>query len=160
MLDGGMNGRLIGAKLTSVRYMWTEDQAHYAEWAKHFRAKGWFDRTFDYSCDEPPNGCSWASINARTAMVHAADPGFQHAGDDAARATGDSSTGVDAGIDIMVPGINWLDPMPPVTNAARQLRPRGWRRRRSKKMWMVPVVRRRRLQQRRGRHAVGLADAT
>ena len=62
------------------------DQAHYAEWAKHFRAKGWFDRTFDYSCDEPPAGCSWSSINTRTAMVHAADPQLHDAGDDAARA--------------------------------------------------------------------------
>jgi len=114
MLDGGMNGRLIGAKLTAVRYMWSADQAHYAEWAKHFRAKGWFDRTFDYSCDEPPNGCSWSSINARTAMVHAADPGFQ------TLVTTPLATaqqqGVAAGIDILVPGINWLDPMPPATN--------------------------------------------
>jgi len=114
MLDGGMNGRLVGAKLTAVRYMWTEDQAHYAEWAKHFHAKGWFDRTFDYSCDEPPNGCSWSSINTRTAMVHAADPAFQ------TLVTTPLATaqqqGVVDGIDILVPGINWLDPMPPLTN--------------------------------------------
>jgi hypothetical protein len=114
MLDGGMGGRLIGAKLTSVRYMWDLDSAHYAEWAKHFRAKGWFDRTFDYSCDEPPAGCTWSAINARTSMVHAGDPGFQTlVTTTLAEAT---QNGVLPGIDLLVPGIVWLDPMPPATN--------------------------------------------
>lgn len=115
MLDGGMGGRLIGARLTSVRYMWTYDQAHYAEWARHFRQKGWFDRTFDYSCDEPPAGCSWSAINTRTAMVHAADPGFTTlVTTSLAEAT---KNGVVDGIDLLVPGIVWLDPMPPATNS-------------------------------------------
>jgi len=114
MLDGSMGGRLVGAKLTSVRYQWTFDQAHYAEWAKHFRAKGWFDRTFDYSCDEPPNGCAWSSINARTAMVHAADPGFQTLVTTPLETA--KQEGVVDGIDILVPGLMWLDPMPPLTN--------------------------------------------
>ncbi len=114
MLDGGMGGQLIGAKLTEVRYTWTADQAHYAEWAKHFRDKGWFSRTFDYSCDEPPNGCSWTSINARTAMVHAADPQFRTlVTTQLAPAT---DNGVLAGIDVLVPTVGLLDPMPPATN--------------------------------------------
>jgi MYXO-CTERM domain-containing protein len=114
MLDGGMGGRLQGAKLTAVRYQWTVDQAHFSEWAKHFRAKGWFDRTFDYSCDEPPAGCSWSSINGRTAMVHAADPGFQTlVTTQMGPATQNSVLG---GIDILVPTDNLLDPMPPDTN--------------------------------------------
>ncbi|HEY2744441.1 MAG TPA: glycoside hydrolase domain-containing protein [Polyangia bacterium] len=114
MLDGGMGGALVGAKLTAVRYMWTVDQAHYAEWAKHFRAKGWLDRTFDYSCDEPPAGCAWSSINARTAMVHAADPDFTTlVTTQLAPAT---QNGVVAGIDALVPTDNLLDPMPPSTN--------------------------------------------
>jgi len=114
MLDGQMNGRLVGAKATSMRYMWTQDQAHYAEWAKHFKAKGWFDRTFDYTCDEPPAGCAWSDINARTAMVHAADPDFQTlVTTPLAKAT---SNGVLTGIDILVPTDNGIDPMPPDTN--------------------------------------------
>ncbi|MCA1664195.1 MAG: hypothetical protein LC659_08000, partial [Myxococcales bacterium] len=121
MLDGGMGGRLIGAKLTSVRYMWDFDSAHYAEWAKHFRAKGWFDRTFDYSCDEPPAGCTWAQINARTATVHAGDAGFQTlVTTSLAEAT---QNGVLPGIDLLVPGIVWLDPMPPSTNLAATYSP-------------------------------------
>ena len=103
-----MGGQLIGAKLTEVRYTWTADQAHYAEWAKHFRDKGWFSRTFDYSCDEPPNGCSWTSINARTAMVHAADPQFRTlVTTQLAPAT---DNGVLAGIDVLVPTVGLLDP--------------------------------------------------
>jgi hypothetical protein len=114
LLDGAAGGRLAGAKLTSLRYNWTADQAHFAEWAKHFHAKGWFDRTFDYSCDEPPAGCSWDSINARTSMVHAADPAFQTlVTTTLAEAT---QNGVVAGIDLLVPGIVWLDPMAPATS--------------------------------------------
>ncbi|MDB4971214.1 MAG: hypothetical protein JWN44_6903 [Myxococcales bacterium] len=114
MLDGSMGGRLQGAKLTSVRYMWTEDQAHLAEWAKHFRAKGWMERTFDYSCDEPPAGCSWSSINARTSMVHAADAKFQTLV--TTQMAPAQANGVLAGIDLLVPTVNLLDPMPPEVN--------------------------------------------
>ncbi|HEX6838438.1 MAG TPA: glycoside hydrolase domain-containing protein, partial [Polyangia bacterium] len=116
MLDGGMGGRLVGAKLTSVSYQWTVDQAHYAEWAKHFRAKGWFDRTFDYTCDEPPAGCSWSSINTRSAMVHAADPGFPTL---VTTQLGEATqNGVLAGIDILVSEPILLDPMPPEVSSA------------------------------------------
>ena len=77
MLNGTLGGRLVGAKVTSMRYAWTVDQAHYNEWAKHFTAQGWLDRTFDYTCDEPPNGCAWDTIAPRAAMVHAASANFQ-----------------------------------------------------------------------------------
>ena len=85
MLDGGMGGRLHGAKLTSVRYMWDFDTAHYAEWAKHFRAKGWFDRTFDYSCDEPPAGCTWSQHQHAHCDGPRGRPRLPDAGDDDAR---------------------------------------------------------------------------
>src|SRR5437773_6735206 len=115
MMDGSMGGRLQGAKLTSMRYMWTADQAHFTEWAKHFKQKGWLDRTFDYSCDEPPAGCSWSSINGRTAMVHAADPQFQTL---VTTQMGPAlENGVLAGIDLLVPTVNLLDPMPPETSS-------------------------------------------
>ncbi|MGZ3441843.1 MAG: DUF4091 domain-containing protein, partial [Polyangia bacterium] len=115
MLDGGMGGRLNGAKLTAVRYMWTTDQAHYAEWANHFRQKGWLKRTFDYSCDEPPNGCTWSSVSARTQMVHAAAPDMQTL----VTTWMDQATqnGVLTGIDLIVPTVNQLDPMPPSANS-------------------------------------------
>ncbi len=135
MLDGSMGGRLVGAKLTAVRYQWTSDQAHYAEWAKHFRAKGWFDRTFDYSCDEPPNGCSWSSINARTSMVHAADAGFQTLV--TTQLTQATQNGVLGGIDILVSEPYLLDPKPPVTPLATSAAYGPWLATSpQKKMWI------------------------
>jgi hypothetical protein len=133
MMDGGMGGRLNGAKLTAVRYMWTADQAHYAEWANHFRSKGWLNRTFDYSCDEPPNGCSWASINARTAMVHAAAPDMQTL---VTTQMGPATqNGVLGGIDLIVPTVNLLDPMPPDANT-RNLYDGFLATSMQKKLWM------------------------
>ena len=114
MMDGGMATRLAGAKLTSVSYMWTADQPHFAEWARHFRDKGWLSRTFDYSCDEPPAGCSWASINARTAMVHAAAPDMRTLVTTQLEPA--TQNGVLGGIDVLVPTVNLLDPMPPAAN--------------------------------------------
>ena len=32
---------------------------------------------FDYTCDEPPNGCQWPEINTRAAAVHKASPNFR-----------------------------------------------------------------------------------
>jgi MYXO-CTERM domain-containing protein len=114
MLDGQMGGRLSGARLTSMRYTWTPDQAHFAEWAKHFRAKGWFDRTFDYTCDEPPAGCSWGDIPARAALVHAADPAFQTLV--TTPMTKAQANDLLGSVDILVPTDNGLDPMPPDAN--------------------------------------------
>jgi hypothetical protein len=114
MLDGTMAGRLAGARLTSLRYQWTVDQPHFAEWAKHFRAKGWFDRTFDYTCDEPPYGCKWTDIAPRAAMVHGADPQFEVL---VTTPLADATTnGVLGSIDTLVPTDNWIDPMPPAPN--------------------------------------------
>ncbi|MCU1280915.1 MAG: hypothetical protein JWM53_4461 [bacterium] len=114
MMNGAMGGRLAGAKLTSLRYAWTVDQPHFAEWAKHFRANGWLDRTFDYTCDEPPAGCAWNSIAPRAAMVHAADSQFQVlVTTNLAQATANGLLGI---VDTLVPADNWLDPMPPDTN--------------------------------------------
>jgi hypothetical protein len=114
MLNGGMGGRLVGAQLTSVRYQWTLDQAHYAEWAKHFRAQGWFDRTFDYTCDEPPNGCAWSAIPTRAAMVHGADAGFETLVTTTYAQA--AAAGVASSIDTLVPVVDFMDPMPPSSN--------------------------------------------
>jgi hypothetical protein len=114
LLDGTVGGRLTGAKLTTIHYQWVVDQAHYAEWAQHFRVHGWFNRTFDYTCDEPPAGCDWASINTRAAMVHAADPQFRTLVTTSISLA--QQNGVLSSVDILVPIIQWLDPEPPGTN--------------------------------------------
>jgi hypothetical protein len=121
MLDGNMAGRLIGAKLTSLRYSWTVDQAHYSEWANHFIARGWLDRTFDYTCDEPPNGCAWSAIAPRAAMVHAASPNFATLVTTTIALA--QANGVLGSIDTLVPVVDYVDPMPPATNTRAQYDP-------------------------------------
>jgi len=79
-LDGTvLHGKnfLEGAKLTAIAYTGDQVAASYAAWATHFKAKGWFDRLFDYTCDEPPNGCAFSDIPTRAAIVHAGDPNFR-----------------------------------------------------------------------------------
>lgn len=105
--NGTAGTRLSGAKLTSIRYSWTGDSAHYGAWAQHFKAQGWFDRTFDYTCDEPPNGCAYSDIPGRVSTVRAGDPDFRTlvtTNIDAA-----TSNGVLSDITQMTPIINEMD---------------------------------------------------
>ena len=77
LFDGTANTRLAGAKVTTIRYSWGASSTDYGAWASHFRQKGWFDRTYDYTCDEPPNGCAFTDIPGRVANVRAGDPEFR-----------------------------------------------------------------------------------
>jgi hypothetical protein len=109
LLDGTGGTRLKGAKLTSVRFAWTRDAASYKEWASHFKQKGWFDRTFDYTCDEPPAACSWSGLADTANTAHAGDPAFRTLSTttiDKAKANG-----VDSVLDTLVPIINELNPI-------------------------------------------------
>jgi len=111
LMDGTAPTRLPGARLTAAKYIGdqTSVDAH-KEWAEHFRSKGWFDRLFDYVCDEPPQTCAWGDINARTAAAHAADPDFRTL---VTTTIWDAqSHGVDGGIDILAPILNWTDDKP------------------------------------------------
>src|SRR5579863_519215 len=77
-LDGTVLGdRLPGAKLTAIRIQVggsTQGNVdYYQDWAGHFNQKGWFDRLFSYTCDEPPAGCDWSFIPMLTQALHRAD---------------------------------------------------------------------------------------
>src|SRR5262245_2169700 len=112
------NLRLVGARPTTIRYIWATDAAHYAAWAQHFRHKGWFDLTYDYTCDEPPNGCAWSAINARAAVVHGADSEFRTlvtTNIDEANANG-----ITASTNILSPVVNHLEDKPGSANAGNQ----------------------------------------
>src|SRR5436853_5310756 len=102
------NLRLKGAKQTTIIYRWNSSaSSYYAAWAQHFRQKGWFDRTYDYSCDEPPAGCAWSAIPTRAAIVHAGDPEFRTL----TTATIDSTNAnnVTSSLNILAPVLNQLD---------------------------------------------------
>lgn len=71
LLDGTAPGRLDGAKLTSIRIT-TNDPVEMVQWREHFAGRGWAEALFDYTCDEPPAGCSFGEIPGLAAPVHAA----------------------------------------------------------------------------------------
>jgi MYXO-CTERM domain-containing protein len=109
-LDGtALTGKnaLVGAKITAITYSGDQVAASYAAWATHFKAKGWFDRVFDYTCDEPPNGCAWTDIPTRAAIVHMGDPDFRTLTTTSIQAA--TQNGVLSSIDILVPIINYMD---------------------------------------------------
>jgi hypothetical protein len=54
---------LQGAALTKVQLEpLTFTSSEWQNWSSSFTNQGWFPRLFNYLCDEPPNGCSWAQI--------------------------------------------------------------------------------------------------
>ncbi|HSD20578.1 MAG TPA: glycoside hydrolase domain-containing protein [Anaeromyxobacter sp.] len=111
LVDGTANTRLPGAKLTTVKYVGNQTSVdEHRRWAEHFRAKGWFDRLFDYTCDEPPLTCSWEELPARTQAVHSADPEFKTLV--TTQVWDAEAHGVADQIDIMVPVVNWIDDKP------------------------------------------------
>jgi hypothetical protein len=108
-------GKLQGATITSIEYVGDQIAASYAAWATHSKAKGWFDRVFDYTCDEPPSGCAWTDIPTRAAIVHGGDPNFRTLTTTTIQAA--QKNGVLSSLDILVPIINEMygsknDPYP------------------------------------------------
>ena len=78
--------RLPGAALTTVRYPWWQygstDPAvqlpRLQQWVAYTKSKGVFNRTLDYSGDEPGiNGRTWSDALNRAGWVHSADPAFR-----------------------------------------------------------------------------------
>ncbi len=107
LIEGTATGmQLEGAKATSVRYIWTEQQARYSAWAEHFRRKGWFDKTYHYTCDEPPMTCAWSDIRDRATTVHAADPEMRTLVTTSLQDA--TSNGVLSHIDLLVPVVNHM----------------------------------------------------
>jgi Glycoside hydrolase 123, catalytic domain/Glycoside hydrolase 123 N-terminal domain len=110
LVDGSAPTQLQGAKLTSVQFMGSRSASAYASWASFFKARGWFDRLFDYTCDEPPQTCAWSDIPARNAIAKQGDPNFR---------TLVTTTAVDAdangalsSIDILTPVVDNMDYKP------------------------------------------------
>ncbi|MCY1014787.1 glycoside hydrolase domain-containing protein [Pyxidicoccus sp. MSG2] len=69
LLDGTAPTRLRGARMTSVRYLGPlEDQA-LASFVSHFSARGWLERAYDYTGDEPPHFTSFEEVRTRAAQL-------------------------------------------------------------------------------------------
>ena len=110
LMDGTAKTRLEGAQLTSVEYLGNlQDTADMARWATHYRARpGWFERLFQYTCDEPPyQGCGWADIVPRAGAAKAADPEFRTL----VTTTIQEADANEASrlLDLIVPVVNYMD---------------------------------------------------
>ena len=97
LMEGTAPTQLAGAKLTTVEYLGNlEDTAAMTRWATHYRARpGWFERLFQYTCDEPPyQGCGFAEHRAPCAGGEGGGPGVPDARhDDDRRGRGERRLG-------------------------------------------------------------------
>jgi hypothetical protein len=108
LMDGTAPTRLAGARLTAVEYLGNlEDVAALSRWASHYRARGWFDRLFQYTCDEPPRMCSWQDIARRAAAAKQADPELRTLVTTTIQEA--DANGVSGALDVIVPVVNFME---------------------------------------------------
>ncbi len=111
LVDGSAPTRLAGARLTTVKFVGnTSSVDDQRAWAQHAREKGWMDRLFQYTCDEPPLTCAWGDISARAGAAKAADPDFKTLVTTTIQEA--DANGVTGSIDFMVPVVNFMDNKP------------------------------------------------
>ncbi len=107
-LDGTValpGGRLPGARATTVALQdWghQDDVSYYSAWATHFRARGWFDRLFHYTMDEPTL-TQYPLILSRADALHTADPGLR------SLVTHQLEPSLVGAVNIWTPVINYVD---------------------------------------------------
>jgi hypothetical protein len=111
LVAGKAATRLEGAQLTAVKYVGSRTSVdEHRKWADHAKKNGWFDRLFDYTCDEPPLTCAWSDIKPRAKVAKDADPAFRTLV--TTQIWDAEEHGVAGDIDIMVPVINWMNDKP------------------------------------------------
>jgi uncharacterized protein (TIGR03382 family) len=136
LADGKAPTQLEGAKLTTIKYVGNRTSVpEHKMWAEHFKTNGWFDRLFDYTCDEPPLTCAWNEIAPRAKSAHDADPNFKTLV--TTQIWDAQEHGVADDIDIMVPVINWIDDKPGSAVAGNQrARYDEWLKGQNKELWL------------------------
>jgi hypothetical protein len=109
LMNGTAPTQLTGARLTAMHYSdGATDAAAIQRWVSHFGTTGWLDRLFEYHCDEPPAGCSWATTLSEAQAVHTASPDLRTL-ITANIANATSHNLLDA-IDILTPVLDEMDP--------------------------------------------------
>jgi hypothetical protein len=131
LCDGTAPTQLEGAQLTTVVFRYGPGEGTMTsvarDWAREFKShklpddKSWFDKLFDYTCDEPPTYCkdgTWGDIEVRSAALKKADPEFRTL---VTTTLGEADAkAVTGAIDILVPTVNDLDNKPGVYSAGFQ----------------------------------------
>ncbi|MBX5483236.1 MAG: DUF4091 domain-containing protein [Myxococcaceae bacterium] len=106
-LDGTAPTRLPGAKVTTTQYMGQRDAAQYAAYEEHMAAKGWLDRAYDYTGDEPPFGISFEEARRRAELVKSAAPNLRTLLTTTIQAA--DQNGLSPLLDLIVPVVNYID---------------------------------------------------
>jgi uncharacterized protein (TIGR03382 family) len=114
-LDGTERTTLAGARLTSFEFV---GRSAYGTWASWFDQRGWTDRLFQYTCDEPPLTCAWTDIPARARTARAATPPVRTLVTTSIQEA--DAHGVTDSIDIIVPVVNYMDDRPGSKYAGNQ----------------------------------------
>jgi Domain of unknown function (DUF4091) len=107
LLDGTAETMLPGAKLTSVEYAWRLTAEALEAYTEHAREKGFFDRVFDYTADEPSYTGTWHEIAPRSAFIRANSPGMRTLS--TSNITETAERGLVDSLDILVPVVNHMD---------------------------------------------------
>ncbi len=106
-LDGTAATALAGARLTALEFVGRSD---YASWASWFDARGWSDRLFQYTCDEPPITCAWTDIPLLAQAARAVSPPLRTLVTTTIQEA--DANGVTGSIDVIVPVVNFMDDKP------------------------------------------------
>jgi MYXO-CTERM domain-containing protein len=106
-VDGAAPTTLAGARMTSFEFV---GRSAYGDWASWFSQRGWTDRLFQYTCDEPPLTCAWSDIPARARSARSASPPLRTLVTTSIQEA--DAHGVTDSIDVLVPVVNFMDDRP------------------------------------------------
>lgn len=111
LLNGTAPTVLNGAALTEIQYTppgFELTPSVIQDWVANFTANGWLGSLFEYTCDEPPNGCSWATALSNEQNIHSASPNLRTmVTTNLANAT---QNGLLPDLNIIVPVVNDMEP--------------------------------------------------
>jgi len=112
LLNGTAATLLSGAALTTIQYTPPGDDDLQAsviqDWVSHFTANNWLNALFDYTCDEPPNGCSWSQALSSEQTIVAASPNLKTL--ITTNIVNATANNVAADLNIIVPIVNEMEP--------------------------------------------------
>ena len=112
LLNGTAPTVLSGAAFTTFQYTPPAADETMAsviqDWVSHFSANGWLGALFDYTCDEPPNGCTWAGALSKEQAIHAGSTSMKTL--ITTNIANANTNGVANDLNIIVPIVNDMEP--------------------------------------------------
>lgn len=106
-MDGTAPSLLPGARMTTALYQGPLTAEAYADFQAHMRERGWLERAYDYSGDEPPYGITFEQLQKNAQLVRQAAPALRTLTTTSERDL--KAHGLEGLIDIAVPLVNYMD---------------------------------------------------